>query len=89
MDSNDTYCIVPISYLETLDFSTVKDDSRETVRRSVDGTKAVIFWEGDAPAGIEWPTFTLGGIRVEMQRLEWTIEEELELLTNNENNDNE
>jgi hypothetical protein len=78
MDSNDTYCIVPIGYLDTLDFSKVKDTSRETVRRSVDGTQAVIFWEGDPPAGIEWPVFTLDEIRMEMQRGEWTDTEQID-----------
>jgi len=77
MDS-DTFCIVPIGYLGTLDFSTVKDTSIDTVRRSVDGTMAVIFWAGDPPAGIEWPTFTLEDIRVEMQRSEWTDPEPLD-----------
>lgn len=69
----DTYCIVPVDYLDTLDFSTVKDSSRETVRRSIDGTKAVIFWEGDGPTGIEWPTYTLDEIQAIMQTDEWTI----------------
>lgn len=72
MASNDTYCIVPVAYLDTLDFSTVKDTSIDTVRRSIDGTLAVIFWDGDAPAGIEWPTFDLEGIRVEMAKEQWT-----------------
>jgi len=78
MAYKDTFCIVPIGYLDTLDFSTVKDTSRETVRRSVDGTMAVIFWAGDPPAGIEWPVFTLDEIRVEMQRSEWTDPEPLD-----------
>ena len=69
----DTYCIVPIGYLDTLDFSTVKDDSIDTVRRSIDDTKGVIFWEGDGPSGIEWPTFTLDEIREVMLTEEWTI----------------
>jgi len=69
----DTYCIVPVSYLDTLDFSTVKDTAIDTVRRSVDGTKAVIFWEGDGPTGIEWPTYTLDEIQAIMQTDEWTI----------------
>jgi hypothetical protein len=72
MDSNDTFCIVPIDYLDALDFSKVKDTSRETVRRSLDGTQAVIFWEGAAPDGIEWPTFTLDEIREVMAGPEWT-----------------
>jgi hypothetical protein len=78
MASNDTYCIVPIGYLDTLDFSKVKDDSIDTVRRSLDGTMAVIFWEGAAPDGIEWPTFTLEGIREEMKRFYWTDPEPLD-----------
>jgi len=72
MDSNDTFCIVPIAYLSTLDFSTVRQTSPATCRTSVDGTQAVVSWEGEPPAGIEWPVFTLGEIRVEMQRSEWT-----------------
>jgi hypothetical protein len=78
MAFNDTYCIVPVAYLDTLDFDTVKDTSRDTARRSLDGTKAVIFWEGDPPAGIEWPTFDLDGIRAEMQRSEWTDTEAID-----------
>lgn len=74
----DTYSIVPISYLDTLDFSTVKDDSIDTVRRSIDGTHAVIFWDGEPPVGIEWPTFDLEEIRMEMQRVEWSDFEETE-----------
>jgi len=69
----DTFCIVPVEYLDTLDFSTVKDTSIDTVRRSIDGTKAVIFWEGDGPIGIEWPTYTLDEIQAIMQTDEWTI----------------
>jgi hypothetical protein len=69
----DTFCIVPVEYLDTLDFSTVKDTAIDTVRRSIDGTKAVIFWEGDGPSGIEWPTYTLDKIQAIMQTDEWTI----------------
>jgi len=78
MAYNDTYCIVPIGYLDTLDFSKVKDTSRDTVRRSIDGTQAVIFWDGAAPDGIEWPTFTLEEIWVEMKRPDWTDPETLD-----------
>jgi hypothetical protein len=72
MDSEDTYCIVPVDFLDGLDFDTVKDTSIDTVRRSLDGTLAVIFWEGDAPDGIEWPTFDLASIRVMMATEQWT-----------------
>ena len=72
MASNDTYCIVPVVFLDTLDFSTVKDTSIDTVRRSLDGTLAVIFWDGDAPAGIEWPTYTVDEVRGIMSTEQWT-----------------
>jgi hypothetical protein len=78
MDSNDTFCIVPIAYLSTLDFSTVRQTSPATCRTSVDGTQAVISWDGEPPAGIEWPVFTLDEIRVEMQRSEWTDPEQID-----------
>jgi len=69
----DTFCIVPVEYLDTLDFSTVKDTAIDTVRRSIDGTKAVIFWEGDGPKGIEWPTYDLDEIQAVMITDDWTI----------------
>jgi len=78
MESNDTFAIVPVALLGELDFSRLKDTSIDTVRRSVDGTKAVIFWEGDPPAGIEWPTFTLDEIREVMAGPEWTSTEPLD-----------
>jgi hypothetical protein len=73
--ASDTFCIVPVGYLDTLDFSTVKDTAIDTVRRSIDGTKAVIFWEGDGPTGIEWPTYTLDEIQAVMLTEEWTTNE--------------
>jgi hypothetical protein len=78
MDSNDTFCIVPVSYIETLDFSTVRQTSPATCRTSLDGSKAVISWEGAAPDGIEWPTLTLEDVRSEMQRSEWTDTETID-----------
>jgi len=74
MDSKDTFCIVPIGFLDTLDFSTVKDDSIDTVRRSLDGSQAVIFWEGDAPDGIDWTTYSEEEIRQIMKTDEWQDE---------------
>jgi hypothetical protein len=71
--ASDTFCIVPIGYLDTLDFSTVKDTSIDTVRRSIDGTHAVIFWEGDPPPGIEWPTYSLAEIQQIMAGCDWSI----------------
>lgn len=70
----DTFCIVPVEFLESLDFSTVKDDNIDTVRRSLDGALAVIFWEGDAPEGIEWQTYNEHEIRQLMRTEKWQDE---------------
>lgn len=78
MDSNDTFCTVPIDYLSTLDFSTVRQTDAHTCRTSIDGTQAVISWNGVPPVGIEWPTFDLEQIRMEMQRSEWSDFEQTE-----------
>ena len=42
--------IVPVSELGEVDFSLVTQTSAATCRRSVDRTKAIISWQGGAPA---------------------------------------
>lgn len=44
------YMIFNISEIDTIDFSTVLETSSETVRKSVDGTKTFVKWEGEIPA---------------------------------------
>jgi hypothetical protein len=41
--------IFNVSELEYIDFSQVLETSQETVRRSVDGTKTFVKWEGETP----------------------------------------
>jgi hypothetical protein len=97
MASNDTYCIVPIGYLETLDFSVVRQTSTATCRTSLDGSKAVISWEGEWDDRSRYPSddirtgdcYSLALIRQIMATPEWTEEEDLERLTNDLTDDNE
>ena len=50
MYENRNYLIIPVSELSKVDFSLVGETSEETVRRSVDGTKTFVKWNGTAPA---------------------------------------
>ena len=47
---NREYMIFNISELPQIDFSQVLETSAETVRKSVDGTKTFVKWEGPEPS---------------------------------------
>ena len=44
------YLVFDVSELPMIDFSQVLETSAETVRKSVDGTKTFVKWEGTEPA---------------------------------------
>ena len=46
---NNTYMIFNVSELEQIDFTQVKETSIDTVRKSVDGTKTFVKWDGEIP----------------------------------------
>jgi hypothetical protein len=47
---NREYMIFNVSELPAIDFSQVLETSAETVRKSVDGTKTFVKWEGTEPS---------------------------------------
>jgi hypothetical protein len=47
---NREYMIFNVSELPAIDFSQVLETSAETVRKSVDGTKTFVKWEGNEPS---------------------------------------
>jgi hypothetical protein len=47
------YVIFNVSELDQIDFTQVLETSAETVRRSIDGTKTFVKWEGSAPVCVE------------------------------------
>jgi hypothetical protein len=48
-----------------------------TLRKSVDGTKAILKWDGDTPEGFEGMTaYSHSEIRTTLSTSEWTEEEE-------------
>lgn len=72
---NREYLIFPVSELNKVDFSLVLETSAETVRKSVDGTKTFVKWNGDAPAFVSTITGTEGP---------YTHTEILDILSNSE-----
>lgn len=44
-----TYAIIPSKALPTMDWQAMKSAAIDTVRRSTDGTLAVVEWDGDTP----------------------------------------
>ena len=49
MYQDRNYCIFSTDELDTIDFSQVHETSADTVRRSVDGTKTFVKWDGETP----------------------------------------
>jgi hypothetical protein len=71
------YLIFPVDQLNLVDFNQVHERSADTVRKSIDGTKTFIKWNGAAPAFVSALTNTSGPyIYSEMlnilNTLEWT-----------------
>jgi hypothetical protein len=68
---NRKYVIFDISELDKVDFSEVFETSAETIRKSVDGTKTFVKWEGETPPSVQ---------TLETKSEEYTHEEILEIL---------
>ena len=75
--TNRQFMIFNVSELNQINFTQVLETSSETVRRSVDGTKTFVKWEGDQPAFISTLTtkegpYTYGEILAILATPEWT-----------------
>ena len=46
------YVIFNVSELNKIDFNQVLETSADTVRKSVDGTKTFVKWEGEVPSSV-------------------------------------
>jgi len=71
------FMIFNVSELDTIDFTKVLETSAETVRKSVDGTKTFVKWDGAMPQCVidlttsEGP-YTYEEILVILATPEWT-----------------
>jgi hypothetical protein len=60
MTNDLTYMIFNVSELSSIDFQDVLETSSETVRKSVDGMKTFVKWEGQTPACVSGLTTKQG-----------------------------
>lgn len=49
---NRQYVIFQVSELANVDFTQVLETSAETVRKSIDGSKTFVKWEGQVPPSV-------------------------------------
>ena len=72
-----TYVILNTSELGSVDFNLVLQDSSDTLRYSVDGSKFLLKFEGDTPSFlIGEPQYDHAEILSILSGSEWTAEEE-------------
>jgi len=75
--------IFNVSELGTVDFTQVLETSQDTVRRSVNGTKTFVKWEGESiPSSVNNLTtkegpYTYDEIKTILSGVEWTSTEEI------------
>lgn len=50
---NRTYLIFNVSEINLIDFSQVLETSADTLRRSLDGQKTFVKWDGESPSFID------------------------------------
>jgi hypothetical protein len=75
MYNERNFVIFDVSELININFDHVLETSTETVRRSVDGTRTFVKWDGEVPACVESLT---------TKSQYYTYEEMLELLSGEE-----
>lgn len=74
---NREFMIFNVSELHKINFDEVLETSGETVRKSVDGTKTFVKWEGEIPSSVislttsEGP-YTYSEILAILETEEWT-----------------
>jgi hypothetical protein len=74
---NRVFMIFSISELNKIDFNQVIETSIDTIRKSVDGTKTFVKWEGLTPSSVQSLTtkqgpYTYEEILTIMATNEWT-----------------
>ena len=74
---NREFMIFNVSELDKIDFTQVHETSAETVRKSVDGTKTFVKWDGAIPSSVAVLTTSEGPYTYEeilaiMDTPEWT-----------------
>jgi hypothetical protein len=79
---NREFMIFNVSELNQIDFTQVHETSEDTVRKSVDGTKTFVKWDGETPSSVASLTtkqgpYTYTEILEILADPEWTTPDEL------------
>lgn len=74
---NRVFMIFSVTELNKIDFNQVLETSIETIRKSVDGTKTFVKWEGSTPSSVQSLTtkqgpYTYEEILTIMATSEWS-----------------
>ena len=70
------YVIYDMANVDLIDFDQVKETSKQTIRKSLDGTKCVLKFEGETPAFLEGlQQYNYEEILAIMYSSEWTNNE--------------
>ena len=74
---NRQFMIFNVSELDNIDFNEVLETSKDTVRKSIDGTKTFVKWEGNIPSSVQSLTtkegpYTYNEILTILESPEWT-----------------
>lgn len=82
MYTNRQFAIFNVSELDKIDFNQVLETSADTVRKSVDGTKTFVKWEGDEPECLSSLTtiegyYTYDEIMGILSTEEWTSKQDI------------
>jgi hypothetical protein len=77
---NRQFMIFNVSELDNIDFNEVLETSKDTVRKSIDGTKTFVKWEGNIPSSVQSLTtkegpYTYNQILTILEGLEWVSNE--------------
>jgi hypothetical protein len=71
-----TYCIIDASEVSSVDFDQVLQTSSDTLRYSLDGSKALLKYEGDQPSFLSGKQeYTHSEILAILATDEWTSDE--------------
>jgi hypothetical protein len=76
---NRVFMIFNTSELDQIDFTQVHETSKDTVRRSLDGTKTFVKWDGEMPECVNNLTTKEGSYTYEeilsiLSTIEWSDE---------------
>ncbi len=72
MFENRTWVIVNVSDITDEMIENAIQSSRDTLRKSLDGSKAILKWDGDTPSCFDsMTTYSHSEIKTELAKSEW------------------